>query len=188
MNPLLPLAALCLLLTHASLAANDDAASSAAVDREASLQSDSFSTKNRMRQASMLLQGKGTEPDVEAAIAVYRELAERDLPYAQYRLARIYLDGLYIERDPVQAFTWLLRSAELGYVDAQLDLSELYVSGSGTSKSLVDAYKWLEIAASLSARDLSERMQQLEQQMSFFELTRARYLSRRCMLRGYERC
>ncbi len=181
--PLLPL--LCLLSLVRPVYANDDP------DREITLeqaQSSPHSIKTQMRRAALLLQGQGAEGDVEAAIAAYRELGERDLPYAQYRLARIYLDGKFVERDPVQAFIWLLRAAELGYVDAQLDLSELYASGSGIEKSLVDAYKWLEIAASLSQRDLSERLQQLEPQMSFFELAQARYLSRSCMLSAYEDC
>lgn len=146
------------------------------------------SPKESMKLALMLLEGREVERDVERAIAIYREFAERELVYAQYRLARIYLDGEHVAPDHEEAQTWLQRAALQGYVDAQLELSRLYTGEQGIEQNLVDAYKWLSIADSLTDRDLSSRMQELEERMSFFDLTRARYLSRRCIYRGYVDC
>ncbi len=111
-----------------------------------SIGTEAVSIKTRMRQASMLLRGDATQADVNRAIEHYRVLAESGLAYAQYRLARIYLDGEHVTRDPELAHAWLLRAAELGYIDAQLELSELYSSGVGIDRNLVASYKWLEIS------------------------------------------
>lgn len=141
-----------------------------------------------MRQAVMYLHGRGVEADVDKAIALYRSLAERDFAFAQYRLAQIYLDGALVPPDPERALGWLQRAALLGLVDAQLELSRLYEGAQGVAPDLVAAHKWLHIAASLEARDIEHRREALEQKMSFWQLTRARYLARRCISREYRGC
>ena len=149
---------------------------------------DSPEPKVLMQQAAMYLRGDQVETDVDRAIALYRRVAERDIAFAQYKLAQIFLDGRYIEADVEIALQWLKRAAALGFVEAQLELSRLYETDDRLETSLIDAYKWLRIAESLTELDLEERQQALQERMSFFERTRAEYLARRCIYRRYTDC
>lgn len=142
----------------------------------------------QMKLAIIYLQGKGVPADVDKAIYYYRLAAEQDVAFAQHRLARLYLDGEKITPDPDQALGWMLRAAKLGFVPAQLELSQIFRDGIFTPRDLIAAYKWLAIAASLTSDDLGSRQQELEQQMTFTERARARFISRSCIYRGYEDC
>ena len=141
-----------------------------------------------LRQAAMYLHGHGVAADPLRALALYREAAEQDIAFAQFRLARLLLDGDLVPRDPERGLAWLRRAAGLGFVDAQLELSRLYQAGGVVQTDHVAAYKWLHIADSLTERELDERRAALEAEMSFLQLTRARYLARRCIYRGYRDC
>jgi TPR repeat protein len=145
-------------------------------------------SKKQLKLAAMYLRGEGVEQDIPRAIALYRMVAEGDVSFAQYRLAQLYIEGKVVVQDHAQAAAWLHRAATLGYVDAQIELSRLYQNGVGVSRDLVKAHKWLNIAASLADIDIEVRVQDLETQMSFFEITRAKYLSRRCIFNAYQDC
>ncbi len=141
-----------------------------------------------LRQAAMYLHGHGVAADPRRALAFYREAAEQDIAFAQFRLARLLLDGDRVPRDLERGLAWLRRAAGLGFVDAQLELSRLYQAGELVQSDHVAAYKWLHIADSLTERELDDRRESLEAEMSFLQLTRARYLARRCIYRGYRGC
>ncbi len=65
---------------------------------------------------------------------------------AQYRLARLYLAGDTVERDPLTAARWLALSAREGNVPAQALLGDLLISGVDVPPDRVDGLKWLFIA------------------------------------------
>ena len=142
----------------------------------------------QMMLAIIYLEGNGVTVDVDKAIYYYRLAAEQDVAFAQHRLARLYLDGDRIAPDPDAALAWMLRAAKLGFVPAQLELSQIYRDGIFTPRDVIAAYKWLAIAASLTSADLESQKQELEQQMTFTERARARFISRSCIYRGYEDC
>lgn len=52
-------------------------------------------------------------------------------PNAQYNLARMYLDGASVKRDPRQAARWLNLAADKGHKDAQALLGSLLFNGDG---------------------------------------------------------
>jgi TPR repeat protein len=52
-------------------------------------------------------------------------------PNAQYNLARMYLDGVSVKRDPQQAARWLNLAADKGHKDAQALLGNLLFHGDG---------------------------------------------------------
>ena len=149
---------------------------------------DAGDPKILMKQAAMYLYGHGVEADAGKAIERYRAVAEQGVAFAQYRLARIYLDGEHVERDVEKALTWLHRAAGLGFVEAQLELSRLYETAEDVEADYVSAWIWLHIAGSLGELDIEARQQTLEEKMSFLQLTRAQYLARRCVYRGYKNC
>ncbi len=144
--------------------------------------------KLRMKMAAMYISGVGVEKDIPRAIEIYESAATEEVAFAQYRLARIYLDGELLPPQPRKAYHWLLHAARAGFVDAQLELSRLYAEGLGVERDDVQAHKWLNLAASLGAPGTDERQTELEARMSFGDRLHARYLANSCKLNRYEGC
>ena len=67
--------------------------------------------------------------------------------YAMYRLAKEYLKGEYIDRDPEQAVEWFTKSAECGNPYAQYMLGKLYLIGREVPHDEEKAVHWLTQSA-----------------------------------------
>ncbi|MFN0263560.1 tetratricopeptide repeat protein [Tepidamorphus sp. 3E244] len=65
---------------------------------------------------------------------------------AQYELARMYLDGSGVPRDPAQSIRWLYSAAKKEHVAAQALLGDLLISGADVHARPVEGLKWLLIA------------------------------------------
>lgn len=145
--------------------------------------------KLQLKLASIYMHGEGgVTADIEQAIYWYTFAAEQNVGYAQQKLAHIYLQGTGVERSHEKALYWLNRAANLGFVEAQLELSSLYESGTVVPQDLVSAHKWLSIAESLAELDIETRQAELEDKMSWVQLARSKYLSRKCILQEYQDC
>ena len=72
-------------------------------------------------------------------------------PHAQYSLARLYLDGTGVERDPRQAARWLNLAAEKGHHQSQALLGRMLFTGQGVPRERAAGLMWLTLA-----RDASE--------------------------------
>jgi hypothetical protein len=81
------------------------------------------------------------------AAELWRPLAEKGDPRAQYLLGDLYAEGKGVERNDTAAFMWYQRAANQGEPRAQYNLGASYAEGSGVRKSDVDAAKWFERAA-----------------------------------------
>ena len=68
-------------------------------------------------------------------------------PSILYKFAKIYRNGLGVEKSPGIAFEWYKLSAEKDFSKAQTMLGYLYQIGSGTTKNLSRAIYWYEQAA-----------------------------------------
>ena len=67
---------------------------------------------------------------------------------AQYYLARDYISGTGVARDPVQGLAWLRKSAEQGYFGAEYALAYMYLNGAEKlPKDEHEAAKWFRKAA-----------------------------------------
>ena len=75
------------------------------------------------------------------AAEIWRPLAEKGDPAAQYLLGTLYVEGKGVERDDTTAFTWFQRAANQGDARAQYNLGASYVEGAGVQKSETDAAK-----------------------------------------------
>ncbi len=84
--------------------------------------------KTEYRIASMLLDGKGVEPDLEKAIDYLKQSAEKGNQNAQYTLGKIYLSDEYGVYDFSTAVAYLEQSAEQGNQYAQYTLGKIYLS------------------------------------------------------------
>ena len=66
---------------------------------------------------------------------------------AQFGLARLYLDGTGVDRDPRQAARWFNLAAEKGHHPAQALLGQLLWNGEGVPRQPARGLMWLRIAS-----------------------------------------
>jgi hypothetical protein len=90
--------------------------------------------------------------DYDSALGAWRPLAEAGDPEAQVALAGLFLDGLGVGADAVEAARWYRRAADRGDPVAQLNLGDLYRRGVGLERNLVQAYFWFSLAAAQGRR------------------------------------
>ena len=72
---------------------------------------------------------------------------------AQYDLARMYLDGVGVGRDPAQAARWLHLAAEKNHAEAQALLGQLLFTGDGVARQRGLGLMWLTLAEQLAGQD-----------------------------------
>ncbi len=71
-------------------------------------------------------------PDPQRALAMFQYAATNfGDPNAQYDLARMYLDGIGVDKDAGQAARWLHLAADKNHVEAQALLGQLLFTGRG---------------------------------------------------------
>jgi len=81
------------------------------------------------------------------AAAWYQKAAEQDNQYAQYRLAKLLLDGEEIPKDTEKALRLLTAAAEQGNQFAQYTLGKLYLLGKEIPQDREAAVYWLTRSA-----------------------------------------
>jgi hypothetical protein len=95
--------------------------------------------------------------------AVRRKAAAGDA-IAQFDLAKAYMSGTGVARDPGMSLEWLQKSAAQDYVGAEYALGRMYQQGLGVPKDPPVASKWFRKAArqqnKLSQDQLSEMLAQ----------------------------
>ena len=73
--------------------------------------------------------------------------AKKLRPYIQYRIGKMFLYGLGMEKAPETAFKWLEQSAIAGNKFAQHSLANMFCYGEGTDKNIEKAFLWYSEAA-----------------------------------------
>lgn len=81
------------------------------------------------------------------AAELWRPLAEKGDPAAQYLLGTLDVEGKGVEHDDASAVKWFQRAANQGEARAQYDLGASYAEGTGVPTSAVEAAKWFQRAA-----------------------------------------
>jgi TPR repeat protein len=66
---------------------------------------------------------------------------------AEELIGVMYALGLGVEKDPVRAFEWYLRSSMKGHPGAQSGIGWYYEEGIGVAKDLTRAYMWYALSA-----------------------------------------
>jgi len=97
-------------------------------------------------------------------LAAIRRKAEAGDAIAQFDMAKAYMSGAGVAKDPNMALVWLQKSAAQDYVGAEYALGRMYQQGLGISKDPLLAAKFFRKAArqqnKLSQDQLSEMLAQ----------------------------
>jgi TPR repeat protein len=62
-------------------------------------------------------------------------------------LGDLYRNGIHVDADLAQAFTWYAKGADAGHPTAMAQVGAMYGDGKGTAKDLDRAFAWTERAA-----------------------------------------
>ena len=87
------------------------------------------------------------EGNINAALVLWRPLAERGDADAQFALGTLYYAGLVVPVDYTESSYWFLRAAEQGYGAAQYNLGNAYKRGEGVRANSKMAVQWWRKAA-----------------------------------------
>ena len=82
----------------------------------------------------------------QAAI-IWQQDAENGEPASQRNLGLLYLNGLGVPRDPVQAARWFKAAADQAFAPAAANLADLYLRGNGVPADRRKAAQYMRIAA-----------------------------------------
>ena len=100
--------------------------------------------------------------------------AERGYVHAQYGMARRYLLGQGVPRDPAAGAEWLQQAAEQGHAPSQLLLGYLAARGYGRQRNLADAMMWWTLAADAGDPNAASAVRIMEPTLDSKDLLEAR--------------
>ena len=117
-----------------------------------------------------------------------RQAAEQGDAGAQNNLGIMYANGEGVLKDEAEAVRWYRLAAEQDYADAQLNLGVMYSNGRGVLKDSVRAHMWFNIAGANGDEAARKQRDNLEDDMTSAEISRATELARTCMASDYKDC
>ncbi|MFZ0956510.1 MAG: tetratricopeptide repeat protein [Candidatus Sulfotelmatobacter sp.] len=94
-------------------------------------------------------------------IAAIRRKAEGGDAVAQFDLAKAYMSGTGVARDPSMTVVWLQKSAAQDYVGAEYALGRMYQQGLGIPKDPSLASKWFRKAARQQNKASQDQLSQM---------------------------
>ena len=85
--------------------------------------------------------------DYQTAFQEWRRLAVKGHAKAQYKVAKMYVQGKGVEQDYVESARWYRRAALRGHPESQVELAQSYFLGRGVKQDLDQAREWSKFAA-----------------------------------------
>jgi TPR repeat protein len=115
--------------------------------------------------------------DYKTAARLLRADALKGDANAQHNLGYMYEQGMGVDRDLAQAFTWYSKSADQGFAASQNDLGAMYADGIGVPQDLVRAYVLFTQAATTGDEDTLRlalsNLDQIKGRMSYEQFSEA---------------
>ena len=130
----------------------------------------------------------GPESDPAEAAKWYRLAADQGHANAQFNLGVMYANGEGVPKDDAEAVKWYRLAADQGLANAQFNLGVTYANGQGVLKDSVLAHMWYNIAGANGNEAARKLRDNLEDDMTRAEISRATELARACMASDYQAC
>lgn len=102
--------------------------------------------------------------DFKATYALWKPLAEKGYPRAQYGLGVLYDRGQGVAQDLSLAAEWYRKAAKENIWEAQINLGLLYIAGTGVTQDYALAADWFRKAADLGIADAQVNLGNLYRQ------------------------
>ena len=115
--------------------------------------------------------------DYSTAFKLYGKLAEQGNADAQYRLGRMYDEGIGVSQDYKQAVLWFAKAAEQGDTKAQNCLGLMYTEGEGVLQDYIKAHMWQNIASASGEEDARTNRDKVAGMMTQEQIAEAQELA-----------
>jgi localization factor PodJL len=102
--------------------------------------------------------------DLQTGAALMRKSAQKGLPVAQYRLAKLHEKGMGVPKDLTIAREWTQKAADNGNVKAMYDLAVFMAEGEGGEQSYAGAAEWFRKGAEFGLIDSQYNLGMLYEQ------------------------
>ena len=106
------------------------------------------------------------------ALDWYRKAAADNFPGAKFSLGEFYLAGRGVPKNEHIAFEWYLKAAQQNHMSAQKKIVDMYALGIGIPKDKLKAYFWLLLANAHDDAKLTDKLSELEKDLSAAERIR----------------
>jgi len=94
---------------------------------------------------------------MDLAFETFQRAAEQGHAESQFNVGLMYMEGVYVQKNPAMAADWFTKSAALGMPQAQYNLGVMFSKGLGVPRDQELARRWLGAAAAhgmAPARDM----------------------------------
>jgi TPR repeat protein len=118
------------------------------------------------------------EGDYEAALRVFRPLAEQGNDEAQGTLGSMHLKGEGVPVDYAEAMKWFRKAAEQNNAFAQRSLGSMYLKGQGVPQDYIQGHMWLNLAAAQGGEIARIDREALAERMTDEQILEAQRLAR----------
>lgn len=130
--------------------------------------------------------------DYRVAAALFRPLAEKGDPRAQYNLGLLYASGLGVTHDFQAALKWHRLAAGQGHAGAQNALAQMYAKGHGVPQDTVRAHMWYSVAVESSTAGSKEELMKdrdnIASRMTPPQIQKAQAMVERCLESKFKKC
>lgn len=130
--------------------------------------------------------------DYRVAAALFRPLAEKGDPRAQYNLGLLYASGLGVTHDFQAALKWHRLAAGQGHAGAQNALAQMHAKGHGVPQDTVRAHMWYSVAVESSMAGSKDELMRdrdnLVSRMTPAQIRKAEELAQKCLESKFKKC
>jgi hypothetical protein len=117
-----------------------------------------------------------------------RDGLTRSNAVAQYNLGSMYENGEGVIQDYEAALEWYTLAAERENAEAQNNLGVMYALGHGVIQDYTRAHMWWTIAASQGDEKAAENRDEIANDMTSADISKAQNLARECVAKNYKDC
>lgn len=127
--------------------------------------------------------------EYQAALKLFRPLAEKGNALAQYNIALMHRMGLGVTKDQREARKWSRLAAKQGNANAQVMLGSLYAKADGgESADVPRAYMWYEVAAEQGNAEAKKELAVLTKELTPQQIADAKAQADKCKASKFEQC
>ena len=127
--------------------------------------------------------------EYQAALKLFRPLAEKGNALAQYNVALMHRMGLGVTKDQKEAKKWSRLAATQGNADAQVMLGSIYAKADGGESADVSrAYMWYEVAAERGNAEAKKELAVISKELTPQQISEARAQAEKCKASKFEQC
>jgi hypothetical protein len=146
-------------------------------------------TRAQHEVAAMYSSGNGIPQNYKKAIEWYEKAANNGNPPSQLTLGHIYADGTKTDRDFNKALHWYKKASESGLYYTLVNMAKVFNEGLVVPRNAILSHAYYNLAAAtIYSNDEQRKRRELEEEMTFDEISIAQQIASECLEQEYNDC